>query len=95
MIEKIIAKDKAFFVAHTEMPIVAKAGALSRSTTFHHYLGEYLDTEIQGEDEAAAIIRAACEITTRAQLQVDIEARQKFQKLFNSYLEWLEQHIHK
>ena len=93
MIEDIITKDKAFFVAHANMEIVPKAGALARSITFHHFLNEQAELEIDSEDSAAMMIRAICKIESRSELNKNNDARGRFNDLFDTYLAWLDKQM--
>lgn len=70
--------------------LAMKAGILCENRAFCTFIGERLGTKEQASsDRAAEYIRELCQISSRAELDHDLGAAQKFKDLETSYRAWL------
>lgn len=67
---------------------VMKAGMFSRTREFQYWLKEQNLIEKYSEEEAAEAIRKHCGIHSRTELNGNLEAQTKFDKMVDDYERW-------
>lgn len=89
-----VSRDEQFYVVHSYLDPVSKAGILARSATFHRFIEIITNEENIDESRAADFIRHYCGIKSRAEIKINIEKRKLFNHLFESFVMWVEKELH-
>jgi hypothetical protein len=65
-----------------------KAGMLGRTISFHRWLREENELIVENENDAVEAMHMICEMTSRTELNGNLEVQQNFDEMVNAYEEW-------
>lgn len=83
-------KETAPPKAWRELKMAQRAGILCGTPAFHKYLTEDRGYSVESDEDAAEAVREICGVLSRAELDVQPTAAERFNHLDNQYRAWFQ-----